>query len=151
MAGRTYRYATAEPLYPFGFGLSYTQFEYHEMTLSQTRLTPGESLTASLILRNAGERSAAETAQLYLSPFPAQSGQPLQRLIAFQRVFLAPGETRRLEFTLPAESLLSVDEAGREQILPGEYLVTVGGASPSPRALALGAPKPVSAKFKIVP
>ncbi|GAB4502829.1 MAG: glycoside hydrolase family 3 C-terminal domain-containing protein [Anaerolineales bacterium] len=150
MAGRTYRYMTEEPLYPFGFGLSYTQFEYSQISLSQRRLPPGETLTVSLILRNTGERAAAETAQLYLSPLPARNGEALQRLVAFERVFLAPGESRRLEFSLSPAALASVDAEGRERLIPGKYLVSVGGCSPSPRAQALGAPQPVSAKFEMV-
>lgn len=147
MAGRGYRYSAAEPLYPFGFGLSYTQFEYRELSLSQNRLPRGATLTVSVSLRNAGERPAAETVQLYLSPLPARKGEANQRLTAFQRVFLAPGETRLLKFSLDPEALTSVDANGQERQIPGQYRVTIGGSSPDPRALALGAPQPVSAEF----
>lgn len=149
MAGRGYRYAEKEPLYPFGFGLSYTRFAYEKISLARESLPQGTPLTVSVSVRNVGERAAAETAQLYLSLLPARSDSPLQRLAAFERIFLAPGETRRLTFCLPPQALASVDEAGREQFLPGQYLVTVGGCSPSPRAQALGAPTPVSAIFTL--
>ncbi len=147
MEGRSYRYSAAEPLYPFGYGLSYAQFEYREMSLSQNRLPQGATLSVSVSLRNTGERAAAETVQLYLSPLPARQGEAVQRLAAFQRVFLTPGEERRLEFSLPPATLASVDANGQERQIPGQYLVTVGGSSPGARALALGAPQPVSAAF----
>src|SRR5215212_11502850 len=100
MTGRTYRYMSEEPLYPFGFGLSYTTFAYSDLQLDKTELTAGESLNVSLTLRNSGGRDAAEVVQFYLSDLQASTIVPLHHLVGFERVVLKAGESRSVKFKL---------------------------------------------------
>jgi beta-glucosidase len=149
MAGRTYRFASAEPLFPFGFGLSYTRFAYSQLALDQSILAAGQPLTGRFTVTNTGERAGEEVAQLYLSyPQPAPPA-PICNLVGFQRLALQPGESRGLEFALTPEQLMLCDDEGQPRLAPGEYRLTVGGCSPGGRGLALGAPQPVSAAFTV--
>lgn len=149
MTGRTYRYMTAEPLYPFGFGLSYSTFEYADLTLDRTEITAGNSLTASVTLRNSGDRTAAEIAQFYLSDLEASAIVPLHHLTGFERVSLEPGESRTLKFTLTPEMMSFFDDEGRLALEPGEFRLEVGGCSPGKRGQELGSPPPVTAVFRV--
>src|SRR5579859_1517790 len=147
---RTYRYMTSEPLYPFGFGLSYTRFTYSGLKLSRSRIQAGQSLVVRLTLSNTGAVAAEEVAQVYLSDLDATVTVPRHKLVAFRRVGLAPGQSRRLSFTLTPEMMSLVDEAGQQWMEAGEFRVTIGGCSPGARGLALGAPAPASAAFEVV-
>src|SRR5665811_818540 len=88
MKNRTYRYFTGEPLYPFGYGLSYSKFAYSNLKLSTTNLTAGDSLDVDADVQNAGQRAGDEVAELYLTP-PQVPGAPLRALRAFTRVRVA--------------------------------------------------------------
>lgn len=149
MNGRTYRYMTEEPLYPFGFGLSYSRFEYSELQLDKTDLAIGESLNVSLTLTNCGELDSAEVAQLYISDLHASTMVPLHHLIGFERVMLKTGESRRLNFTITSEMMSFYNDEGKLTIEPGEFRLVVGGCSPGERGQILGAPKPVTAIFEV--
>jgi beta-glucosidase len=149
MAGRTYRYMTTDPLYPFGFGLSYTRFAYSDLKLKKERIAAGEALSASFTLTNADSVEAEEVAQFYLSDLEASVTAPLHKLIGFQRVRLKPGENRTLEFTVTPEMMALVNNDGETLLEPGQFRLTVGGCSPGARGVALGAPKPVSAMFVV--
>ncbi len=151
MAGRTYRYATAEPLYPFGFGLSYTRFAYSDMRLSQEAIHPCEPLKVGVTVSNGGAVQADEVVQVYVSDLVASVPAPVCSLVAFERVCLAAGESARLEITLTPDMLMLVDEEGKPRLEPGEFRVTVGGCSPGARGVALGAPEPVSKTFTVTP
>jgi beta-glucosidase len=150
MAGRTYRYSTAEPLYPFGFGLSYAQFAYSGLTLAQETVGAGDVLPIRFTLTNTGQVQAEEVAQVYLSHLEASVPVPIHSLIGFQRVPLAPGESRTIEFTITPEMMILFDDHGKQRLEPGQIRVTVGGCSPGTRGAALGAPQPVSAVFTVV-
>ena len=150
MAGRTYRFMTQEPLYPFGFGLSYSRFEYADLRLEKTAIRPGESLDLSLSLKNTGEWAAAEVVQVYLSDLKASTTVPLHHLVDFKRVLLQPGESRALQFTLTPEMMSFYDENGESVLEAGEFRLEVGGCSPGKRGLDLGAPVPVTAEFQII-
>ncbi|MCW5852452.1 MAG: glycoside hydrolase family 3 C-terminal domain-containing protein, partial [Anaerolineae bacterium] len=150
MAGRTYRYMAAEPLYPFGFGLSYTAFAYQDLRLSQDSLTVGQSLPISVTVTNNGSVEAEEVVQVYLADLAASVPVPLHSLVAFQRVRLAPDASQTLTFTLTPEMMMLVDDRSASRLEAGEFRVTVGGCSPGPRGQALGAPPPVSAVFTVV-
>ena len=128
MQGRTYRYFDGTPLYPFGHGLSYTRFAYADLALSATRLAAGTTLAASVTVRNAGQRAGDEVVQAYLaSDVPLA---PRRALVAFRRVHLAPGESRRVEFALSPRDLSTVDGAGRRWVTAGHYQLFVGGGQP---------------------
>lgn len=149
MAGRTYRYMSAEPLYPFGFGLSYTRFAYSDLSLGHGAIGQGDALTLRCAVANTGDREAEEVVQVYLSDLEATVPVPLHKLVAFERVRLAPGERRTLAFTLTPAHLALVDEEGASRVEPGLFRLTVGGCSPGARGLALGAPEPLTATFTV--
>jgi beta-glucosidase len=149
MTGRTYRYSTAEPLYPFGFGLSYTQFAYSGLTLAKETVKAGEALPIRFTLTNTGQVEAEEAVQVYLSDLEASVPVPIHSLIGFQRVRLAPGESRTIEFTISPEMMMLFDDDGGQKLEPGQFRLTVGGCSPGARGVALGAPQPVSAVFTV--
>jgi beta-glucosidase len=129
MAGRTYRYYSGKPLYPFGHGLSYTSFAYEGLTLSAPTLKAGDTLGVDVAVKNTGKVAGDEVAQLYLA-FPATPGMPLKALRGVQRVSLQPGESRTLHFDLKPRDLSSVTEAGEIKVQPGAYTVSVGGGQP---------------------
>lgn len=129
MKGRTYRYFTGKPLYPFGYGLSYTRFAYQGLLLSTQALVAGKPLTVSATVRNTGDRAGDEVVQLYLVP-PHGPLAPRHSLIDFQRVHLATGEQRQLSFTLQPRALSQVDAAGRRSVVAGTYRLFVGGGQP---------------------
>jgi beta-glucosidase len=139
MAGRTYRYMTEEPLYPFGFGLSYTRFEYDGLTVRPNKAGARVSAT----VRNTGKVEADEVVQVYLTPPPRDVPLPKHYLVAFRRIRLRPGRSARVSFVLPREAFEHVNARGDFILEPGQFRVQVGGCSPGSRGLALGAPAPV--------
>jgi beta-glucosidase len=141
MKERTYRYFSGTPLYPFGYGLSYTRFAYGEPELSTTQLAAGQPLTVSVDVRNAGQRAGDEVVQVYLDP-PAAPLAPQHALVGLRRVHLAPGESRRVRFELSPRSLSLVDAAGLRAVEAGRYRLFVGGGQP-------GAAEGVTATFTI--
>jgi beta-glucosidase len=149
MQGRTYRYMTAEPLYPFGFGLSYSHFKYSELQLDQPTLAIGDALNVSLTLTNSGASDSAEVAQFYLSDLHASTIVPLHHLIGFERVHLTAGESKKLKFTITPEMMSFYNDDGKLTLEPGQFRLEVGGCSPSQRGQNLGAPKPVTAIFNV--
>jgi len=149
MDGRTYRYMTEEPLYPFGFGLSYSKFEYSDLQLDKTTLALGDSLNLSLTLTNSGDSDSAEVAQFYLTDIHASTIVPLHHLIGFERVMLKAGESQTLKFIITPEMMSFYNDDGNLTLEPGHFRFEVGGCSPSQRGQDLGAPKPVTAIFEV--
>jgi beta-glucosidase len=150
MEGRTYRYMTQEPLFPFGFGLSYSHFEYAELVLEKSAVQAGENLGVSVKVCNAGKRAAAEVVQFYLTDLDASVPVPLHHLVGFERVFLQPGESRMVQYTLTPEMMSFFDEHGKLKLEAGAFRLEVGGCSPGKRGLDLGAPTPVTAVFRVI-
>ena len=136
MAHRTYRYFSGEPLYPFGYGLSYTRFAYSDLKLSTSMLTAGQPLSATVEVRNSGRRDGDEVVQLYLE-FPQADGAPLRALRGFQRVHLRRGESRRVQLALAARELAHVDLQGRHVITSGRYRLSAGGGQPTSGSAAV--------------
>ncbi len=136
MKNRTYRYFSGQPLYPFGFGLSYSTFAYGSLKLSNDDLHAGDPLTVDLDVKNTSQRSGGEVVELYLN-FPGLPGAPQRALRAFTHIHLEAGETKHVSLALTPRDLSYVNEAGDRIIAEGEYLVTVGGGQPgtsAPRA-----------------
>jgi beta-glucosidase len=127
--GRTYRYFEGKPLYPFGYGLSYTTFSYRGLTLPKT-VKAGNPFNAEITVTNTGKLEGDEVAQLYLS-FPNVAGAPLRALRGFKRVHLKPGESQKVRFELKERALSMVSEAGEPIIAEGKYSVSVGGGQPN--------------------
>lgn len=131
MTNRTYRYFTGEPLYPFGYGLSYTDFAYRNLRLSRETLADGQTLAVTVDVQNVGQRAGDEVAQLYLRHLNASIPAPRHSLQGFQRLALQPGETRRVTFTLESRQFSLVSAAGERVLEPGEVQIFVGGGQPS--------------------
>ncbi len=149
MRGRTYRFATIDPLYPFGFGLGYGRLTYGVLTPGAATLAAGETLTLETTLTNSGDRAVAETVQCYLTPPATWPEAPRAVLVDFQKVALPPGRTVTVRFRLPASAFAQVDSAGARVHVPGDYGVVVGSSSPGPRSQELGAPAPAMATVRL--
>jgi beta-glucosidase len=126
MKNRTYRYFAGEPLYPFGFGLSYSKFAYGNLKLSEASLHAGDPLTVDVDVSNQGQRAGDEVVELYLN-FPRVPGAPLRALRGFKRVHLAAGATQHVHLHLSGRDLSLVNESGDRVIVAGDYVITVGG------------------------
>jgi beta-glucosidase len=129
MEGRTYRYFKGTPLYPFGYGLSYTSFEYKDLNLPTNPVPAGAAMSASVTVSNRVKRAGDEVAQLYLT-FPNVPGAPIRALRAFQRVHLEPGESQTLHFDLKPRDLSMVTDAGDPIVAAGQYKISIGGGQP---------------------
>ncbi len=129
MKNRTYRYFEGQPLYVFGYGLSYSKFEYSNLRLSTTNLKAGDSLSAEADVRNVSQREGDEVVELYLS-FPKSPIAPIRALRGFTRISLGAGETEHVHFTLDARDLSEVDENGDRIVADGAYRISVGGGQP---------------------
>lgn len=143
MANRTYRYATATPLYPFGFGLTYGHIEFESLQLTPKKVRAGEDVEAMVRVTNTSGRALEDVVQLYVSAVEASPTAPKSSLVAFKRVRLPAGQTRSVELNIPATALQVVTETGERRFEPGRFVVRAGNASPGPRSLELGASQPV--------
>ena len=133
-ADATYQYFRGAPLFAFGHGLSYTTFEYSSLTLSSRSMAPGGAVTVSVEVTNTGDRAGSEVVQVYTRQFRSRVKQPLRRLRAFERVDLAPGETRVVELPLRAEDLAIWDVTrGARHVERSPHQVFVGGSATEPR------------------
>ena len=130
MKGRTYRYFEGKPLFPFGYGLSYTTFSYRGLRLPKRTTNAGDPLVAEVTVANTGKREGDEVVQLYLT-FPNVPGAPLRALRGFKRVHLEPGESQKVRFELKDRDLSMVTEAGEPIIAKGKYSVSIGGGQPN--------------------
>ncbi|MGB2627587.1 MAG: glycoside hydrolase family 3 C-terminal domain-containing protein [Candidatus Acidiferrum sp.] len=138
MEGRTYRYFEGKPLYPFGYGLSYTTFSYRGLRLPKKAINAGDPLIAEVTVTNTGKREGDEVVQLYLS-FPNVPGAPLRALRGFTRVRLKPSESQNVRFELNERDLSMVTEAGDPIIAEGKYSLSIGGGQPNTGAPTLRA------------
>jgi beta-glucosidase len=142
MANRTYRYITSKPLYPFGYGLSYTTFKFSDLSVPVQPVAAGQSLGADVTVTNTGKVAGDEVAQLYLK-FPDVKGAPLIALRGFQRIHLEAGASQKIHFELKNRDLGMVTEDGSPIIAQGDYTISIGGGQPD-----TGAPA-VTGKFHI--
>lgn len=124
-----YRDIPNDPLYPFGFGMSYTSFAYSDLQLSSNSIAKGGSVTVSVNVKNTGSRAGEEIVQLYIRDLVANQIRPVKELKGFSKVMLQPGEQKRVSFQLTTEQLSYYNSEGVLQIEPGEFHVFVGGNS----------------------
>jgi len=128
--GFTYLYFKGVPLYAFGHGLSYTQFKYSNLKLSQERTNTTGEVSVSFDLQNTGSRAGSEVAQMYVHQVKSNVVQPIKSLRGFQRVVLEPGETKRVTITLPATQLSYFDVSSHKFIVaPGMFNIMIGSSS----------------------
>jgi beta-glucosidase len=130
MDGRTYRFFKGEPLYPFGFGLSYTRFKYSAFGVSSARIAPTENVTVSATVENAGTREGDEVVQVYVTDLAASVRVPIRSLAGAERVHLKPGERRVVKFTLEPRQLAVITNDGRTVVELGDFKITIGGKQP---------------------
>jgi beta-glucosidase len=128
-AHRGYQFDTKEPLFPFGYGLSYSTFEVGPPQLSAARITAGESVTVAVTVRNTGKLGGDEVVQLYLHEVTAPVTQPVKQLKGFRRVTLAPGQSTTVRFTLDRAALSLWDEHMKHVVAPGSFEIMVGANS----------------------
>ena len=129
MKNRTYRYFQGQPLYPFGYGLSYSKFEYSNLKLSAATLNAGDPLSIEVDVKNVSEREGDEVVQVYLS-YPQSPGAPIHALRSLTRLHMAGGEMQHVHFALDARDLSGVDSNGDRAVSAGQYRISVGGGQP---------------------
>jgi len=147
MAHRTYRYFDAEPLYPFGYGLSYTTFAYSNAVVDKPEVPADGEVKISADVRNSGAMQSDEVVELYLT-HPGVTGAPIRALQGIQRVHLPAGGKQTVTFRLRDRALSIVDPGGKRVIPAGEVTVWIGGGQPTVRQ-ALPAPSGVATKFSM--
>ena len=129
---RTYRYYSGKPLWGFGYGLSYSTFQYGPVKLSSTTVAAGQPVTATVTVTNTSKVAGEEVVEAYLKT--PQADGPIYSLVGFARVHLAPGASRDVSLELGPRSLSAVDSKGQRSILPGAYHLTVGSTQPAESA-----------------
>ncbi len=129
--GRTYQYYNGTPVYPFGYGKSYTTFEYSNVKIDKASADANDIVTITADVKNSGSTAGTEVAQLYIT-VPGADGKtlPLKQLKGFERVTLNPGETKTATFSLDLSDVFFFDETKQQNyVVPGEYTAKVGGSS----------------------
>jgi beta-glucosidase len=129
MKNRTYRYFKGRPLYPFGYGLSFTRFRYSKPITSTTPLVPGKPVIVSTKVTNTGDMDGDEVVQLYITRNKAEG--PIRALKGFHRIHLARGESRKVQFLLDSDAMKSVLPDGKRRVLSGKLFIWIGGGQPS--------------------
>ncbi len=149
MKGRTYRYFQGRPLYPFGFGLSFTKFEYSNLAVPEI-VTADRDVTVAVDVQNIGAKAGEEVVQLYLTDVVASVPVPLKALQGFERVFLNPGEKKTVRFSLRPEQFSLIGKDLKRAVEPGVFEVSVGGIQPGFKGQAAEWPDQVlTAKIEI--
>jgi len=129
MSGQTYRYFKGKPLYPFGYGLSYTSFKYDNLQVAETHKV-GDTVKVSVNVKNIGESAGDEVVQLYVSNLNASVAVPVRSLKGFRRIHLLPGEVKTVEFSIPPHAFSIINDKNEREVLPGQFEISVGGRQP---------------------
>lgn len=137
MTGRTYKYMTEKPLYPFGYGLSYTRFNYSSLQLSSTKVKKGDAIEVGVVIGNVGDMDGRELVQLYITCNSAPFEVPNATLIGFKPVFIKKGETQKVTFTIEPDQMKVFNSDGEKVFVKGEYTIHLGGISPGERSKEL--------------
>lgn len=149
MSNRTYKYMKNEALYPFGYGLSYTKFEYRSITVTE-QVQAGESVNCTVKVRNIGNVASEETVQLYLRDVEASVEVPRWQLNGIRKIFLEPGCEKEVSFTLTPRQMALIDNDGKAVLEPGIFEVYIGGSQPDARSLKLTGTPVQKASFEVV-
>jgi len=135
MNNRTYRYFKGEPLYPFGYGLSYTTFACSNLSIDQNPAI-GDTLRVNVDVKNTGNMAGDEVVQVYLSNTSSKYTVPVRSLTAFKRIHLLPGEEKTVQLAIRPEAFSVIDDNNKRVTMPGEFVVTVGGRQPAMTGLS---------------
>lgn len=135
MKGRTYRYFTGEPIFPFGYGLSYTTFKYSDLSLPKT-IQAGDSVDVSVNVTNTGHQDGDEVVELYITDEKASTPRPIRQLEGFNRIFLPKGQSKVVHFRLSLRQLSMINRQDNRVIEPGWFTISVGGKQPGFKGLA---------------
>ena len=127
--GDDYNNLSGEPLFPFGYGLSYTKFEYSDLVLSKREINQNEKVTATFKLKNIGNRAGEEVAQLYIRDMLATVVRPVLELKSFKRIALKPGESKEIMFEIEPEMLKMLNAEMKFVIEPGDFRIMIGASS----------------------
>ena len=150
MKGRTYRYMDQEPMYPFGFGLSFGQFTYSDMKISATSVKKKQPVDVEVKVTNTGKVESDEVVQLYLTDVAASTQQnPRYSLKGIRRVTLKPGASEAVKFTITPDMMEMINDKGERMMEAGEFRVSIGGSLPGARSVALGASQGAQALFTL--
>jgi beta-glucosidase len=129
MSGKTYRFFSKEPLYPFGYGLSYTTFKYSDLSVPE-KINAGESVAVKVNVTNTGKVSGDEVVELYLTDEKASTPRPIRQLEGFKRISLKPGESKMVEIKLEPRQFSIINNKAKRVIEPGYFTISVGGKQP---------------------
>ncbi|GAA0712205.1 glycoside hydrolase family 3 C-terminal domain-containing protein [Aquimarina litoralis] len=143
MKGRTYKYMTKEPMYPFGYGLSYSSIAFTNLNLSKTKIKKNEELEISVTIQNTNNSNYEEVVQLYLIPEDKKGFLPFYALKRFKRV-LVSNKPQNVKFVLNKKDLVQTNLNGEKEWIKGKYKISISNALPSERSVHLGASKPIS-------
>jgi beta-glucosidase len=127
--GDDYYNLTGLPRFPFGYGLSYTNFEYSDLTFDKNEILKNESATIKCIVKNIGGTAGDEVVQLYIRDMLASVARPVMELKGFQRIHLAAGESKMVSFTIEPSALQMLDEKMQTVIEPGDFRIMIGASS----------------------
>jgi beta-glucosidase len=150
MKNRTYKYMQNEALYPFGYGLSYTKFEYSEFTLSKDRINVGEGIECSVTVKNVGSFESDEIVQLYLKDIAASVEVPVWKLVGTKRIHLKPQEKVVVGFTVHPKQMALIDNDGRCFLEPGYFNLYISGSQPDHRSQVLTGIKAKTNIFEVI-
>lgn len=149
MKGRTYKYMTKEPMFPFGFGLTYSKTEFSQLELNSTVLKRNKTLDLEVNVSNTGNYDIEDVVQVYICPEDASGGIPFKSLKAFKRITLKKGEQKTIDFSITPEELKVVNKEGEKVWRKGNYKIVVGNSSPGELSVKLGAAEPEIAILKL--
>jgi beta-glucosidase len=127
--GRDYVFSSPDPLWPFGFGLSYTTFSYSDLKIDNQHVSRGGEISLSFSVTNAGDRSGKEVAQVYFADEISSTTTPTKRLIRFKKVALEPGETKRVQFSIDTSELAIWNQEMVRVVEPGAFTLMVGASA----------------------
>lgn len=147
MKERTYRYMTREALYPFGYGLSYSNFELHNTKIDLSQINENSNVICTCEMTNTGKMEGSQTVQVYVKALKENSPNP--QLKALKKVHLVPGESKQVDLSIPAKAFALYDEEGRLALEKGEYTLYVGMSQPDARSMKLTGLEPKEFTIKV--